>query len=494
MVELHLWRGIPPSKFLKHLQARLWEADLSRDRSNLIFNLDGDFLKAYLKWDERAQKRVVKVLRTVRWTHLVISSPSIRYERHQVPLDILFEALGSIPTLVDVACCCWLGHAEEFYGRAFRHLQRMRILGIQYNCAPSPQARLMMAGLAYHPNLQEIAIEASSRIHTELIPLVDTIPALAKIKLSFGYERPHDPHLRASTFQLVRLIKPFMLVLNEYDFTDDLWRALLLSDSITAASIRGLGLQSCHFDCALSLGHAFVGSRLKALYLSLLSFDKGSYVFHFLPALAESLPTMQELEDVDIACNDLRTVCAPPTLQLLIALKQCLSLVRIKLMIPTYSEIFDRGLADCIRNCSGLEVIELRHGRVSFERLPFMETTLFESVKSNVMIHTLALKSLQLKEWDVPLRPAIETVLRLNRSGRRYMIKGPSNARAAIRVLGQVSDDLDCLYFHIRENPLLCLREGRSIREDDECAAKDGRLRRWRHWRWLWRRRQSQSS
>jgi hypothetical protein len=54
----------------------------------------------------------------------------------------------------------------------------------------------------------------------------------------------------------------------------------------------------------------------------------------------------------------------------------------------------------------------------------------------------------------------LNTVCRLNRSGRSYLKTEPTNKRLGCDVLGAVSDDMDCLFFHLRENPLLCKLDG----------------------------------
>jgi hypothetical protein len=47
-------------------------------------------------------------------------------------------------------------------------------------------------------------------------------------------------------------------------------------------------------------------------------------------------------------------------------------------------------------------------------------------------------------------------ILRLNKAGRGYFIHDPASREKGVEVLIQVSDDLDCLFYHLRENPLLC--------------------------------------
>lgn len=50
----------------------------------------------------------------------------------------------------------------------------------------------------------------------------------------------------------------------------------------------------------------------------------------------------------------------------------------------------------------------------------------------------------------------IMVIKKLNKAGRRYLTESGSECKAAgIKVLSKVSDDLDCLYYHLRENPAL---------------------------------------
>jgi hypothetical protein len=54
----------------------------------------------------------------------------------------------------------------------------------------------------------------------------------------------------------------------------------------------------------------------------------------------------------------------------------------------------------------------------------------------------------------------LNVVCKLNKFGRRYLVeRGPECRVAGVGLLSAVSDDLDCLYYHLRENPGLCNRE-----------------------------------
>jgi len=48
-------------------------------------------------------------------------------------------------------------------------------------------------------------------------------------------------------------------------------------------------------------------------------------------------------------------------------------------------------------------------------------------------------------------------ITRLNKAGRKYLADDANSNSKCIAVLAKVKHDLDCLYFHLRENPILCM-------------------------------------
>jgi hypothetical protein len=50
----------------------------------------------------------------------------------------------------------------------------------------------------------------------------------------------------------------------------------------------------------------------------------------------------------------------------------------------------------------------------------------------------------------------VGTVLRLNQAGRRYLIEDAASIAKGVEVLIDVRNDLDCLFYHLLENPTLC--------------------------------------
>jgi hypothetical protein len=61
---------------------------------------------------------------------------------------------------------------------------------------------------------------------------------------------------------------------------------------------------------------------------------------------------------------------------------------------------------------------------------------------------------------DIPCADdgTVKAILRLNAAGRRYLIKDGSSISKGVDVLSAVSDEIDCVFLHLLENPSLCDR------------------------------------
>jgi hypothetical protein len=64
----------------------------------------------------------------------------------------------------------------------------------------------------------------------------------------------------------------------------------------------------------------------------------------------------------------------------------------------------------------------------------------------------------KLLEKDKAYRSLIAGLLRMKNSGRSRARMDPSNRQAGFAVLSSVSDNVDCLFLHLREIPTLCVR------------------------------------
>jgi hypothetical protein len=59
-------------------------------------------------------------------------------------------------------------------------------------------------------------------------------------------------------------------------------------------------------------------------------------------------------------------------------------------------------------------------------------------------------------------------ILRLNKAGRRYILRDPSSIPSSIGVFAGVSDDVNCVLVHMLENPRLCDQRGMEMVSDGD--------------------------
>jgi hypothetical protein len=69
----------------------------------------------------------------------------------------------------------------------------------------------------------------------------------------------------------------------------------------------------------------------------------------------------------------------------------------------------------------------------------------------------------------------LECIFRLNKEGRHYLIEDPASVERGVGVLTGVSDDLDCIFFHLRENPSLCTRTTIETISDDYAVKSESK-------------------
>jgi hypothetical protein len=60
----------------------------------------------------------------------------------------------------------------------------------------------------------------------------------------------------------------------------------------------------------------------------------------------------------------------------------------------------------------------------------------------------------------------VKAILRLNGAGRRYLIEDGSSISKGVEVLSTVSDDIECVFLHLLENPSLCDRRAAETTTD----------------------------
>ena len=92
----------------------------------------------------------------------------------------------------------------------------------------------------------------------------------------------------------------------------------------------------------------------------------------------------------------------------------------------------------------------------SIESMIFLENTCKLSVKARRELYQDLKQNYSLKYIRFGNEFLFETILKLNRAGRRYLKEDATSRSKCIAVLAKVKDDLSCLFVHLRENPLIC--------------------------------------
>jgi hypothetical protein len=57
----------------------------------------------------------------------------------------------------------------------------------------------------------------------------------------------------------------------------------------------------------------------------------------------------------------------------------------------------------------------------------------------------------------------VGAILRLNAAGRRYLVQDGSSVSKGVEVLSAVSEEINCVFLHLLENPRLCDRNAVEI-------------------------------
>jgi hypothetical protein len=149
--------------------------------------------------------------------------------------------------------------------------------------------------------------------------------------------------------------------------------------------------------------------------------------------------------------------------------------------VPSKSHVAASCLAivTALRENSSLETLEFYCDHGTIARDTYM--TALESFQMNTSLKKLCLspvlasfgeaemnqvvslvkKNYTLIELDEDVTGHDETgklgsILRLNQAGRGYLIEDAGSIRKGVEVLLNVTDDLDCLFYHLLENPMVC--------------------------------------
>ena len=248
-------------------------------------------------------------------------------------------------------------------------------------------------------------------------------------------------------------------------------------DRIASSAATGLNLDRCRVDFS-SLAAALGKSRLPAIKVSTADYRyKDVYdISPFLSILAQALPRMPieildlgGMRDAFLYARDY--VCEGFT-ALLESAAECSTLQVLTLPPVSYSDRIDQAVDRCLASKAmrRLSISNISNPKPLFREVApkHKAPKLWEALKLNYHIQDVRLGVHDLPHhffmsgneyyndvWDADLLANVEMVTRLNRAGRSYMALENKDRSMGHAVLAQVNDSLDCLFFHLQENPVL---------------------------------------
>jgi hypothetical protein len=388
--------------------------------------------------------------------------------------DYFFRTIGSMATLTELKV--YFGHVEQpaHFGRliqSFQFLKKLRVVTLFEFELNYPE---LAAGLTGHSCLCEVDLNLPTSSYSIILSILRTIVHLNKVALTL-----HDPDGAfdqvdkdaVTAFFLTDL--PIAVRLSCFCMkTEELGR--WWCDIIATTQMRDVDLYRCRCWNASSLATALTSrTHFQSVSVHEPTFESGTFC-DFCRTLALRLPLMKNLEEFSLGYTleqepglSARN-CAQATAEMIQSISHCSRLKSFALELRTYTVQLDRALAACIMantllgkitmTCTNTRYLEEHEGT----NLPLSFPAVLHAVKSTCSVQRVEFRSKGTVHkqaddpWDADSIKALDMVLRLNRSGRSYIKSKPTNMQAACTVFAAVSDDLDCLNFHMRENPSIC--------------------------------------
>jgi hypothetical protein len=410
-------------------------------------------------------------------------------------------------------------HDWEILERILSHIRQKVSVDFEDNNPRHPldaeESRSFARVIHRHPtitcfadNIGLFPYEASDALYSALA----TLPALESISLSH-YQHytgtwPENESALADPESLGRLLRVSSLryvSFSHFYFTHPLWRATV------NAFVEGTALTKLEFECCdfaafkvdwspifLALGK---NTGLKTLKIKL----HGPTDELLCAAMEKGLAMNETLESMELNGFHLRNNSAHLE-------SRAFSFLRTNQTLKTLV-IGVIGATDLCLSAFKIEVTAMLQENTSLESIFFRIHDLVKQPEECVALVTsleknMTLKKLQCNDETVQLthdedkrmakilkknyaleslpdfylenRPGdVGAILRLNEAGRRYLIEDGSSVSKGVKVLSAVSYDIDCVLFHLLENPRLCDRSavemGSLSAEDASIANRNGK-------------------
>ena len=453
--------------------------------------LDGTLIQSYLLGPPKDGRKILAVLRnnpirSIWLTKEVVSLPNGCCRSDLGPLLATLRSIETWQTAI-----VYLNRKDDnsIHRQVFKSMPHVKELTIQGGGFTPKWLQHTVAGLCGHPSLRTLRLVLHRSCHSCIASLVPELKVLKEIcfgsgdhLLSSNWQPLNGPAMRS----LLQTEAPLTLGFRNFNCTDqENWQALC--EGVSLARISGLRFYHSSLGNVTVLREALVGSRLQELRIECCDFeaeaetDLGLVYSQVLGALAFAVPLMPCLAELVLE-KPMYLHCRenPQELvELVHGVAKCNDLLRFRLSIFAYDTALDQAFACCLAKTSALKELEIKYESADERGTPKITgLALCTVLSTNYTIEKVALKKMFYQPWDASLLETVQALVLLNKAGRRYMASDPSNHQAGVRVLEQVVDNINCLFLHLRENPLLCgaVRKGRDSEIFPvQCAMADGK-------------------
>ncbi|GKY97165.1 hypothetical protein MPSEU_000674900 [Mayamaea pseudoterrestris] len=399
-------------------------------KSHFVIEIDQRFLRAYSELADTQRDKVDEAL---------VATPIVEVIFRDLPASMVdgqsLEAVGSLSF-------------------AFEHL-RKHVLGLIHS--------LECARFFYENRLASTVGRALRRLFD-----LKTMPLLKLVVLESASLGRLDPLLQTKVHHHL----PFHVCLRiKLSSTYDYER---IGAGIAATKASGVQLDKVYHAHPNMLPSVLAGIQLKTLDLSHYSAHRRADVTIY-TNLANVLPSMTMLEYFSCYEFDLRLKDTLDDAILCIAQKLalCPCLKGLTLDVFNYSDGMDVALANIIHAKPDIKWICVQSCRDSEPNAKYTSPLLLEALATTFCPASVFLGgSAGLCIWDATFIDTLGTIRRLNVAGRKYLAKDASNVHQGVKVLEAAAGNLNDVYYHLRENALLCERPRVLTIAGEECAKR----------------------
>ena len=455
-----------------------------RDDVPFTLMLFSDLINAVSRYSETDYREILDALRSSRITGLLIGNlldgdderedlfrayrngRTRSAQRIATRIDALSEVLGSMPTVREVEFRNNCPSFAKLFYHLLRDLRQIESLELCDDFRDPELGAQLYESLYQHPTLRALALRVCSNECT-FEPIVRVIQSMPRLDCVFLFEDVDSEHFTPNLSQtqaicqLLNGSSRLEVKIRSYDFSQpESLRALC--DGIYSGSINKMTIHNCIPVDSVQVAQAIASSSIKRFQIG--GFDTDSTELCFVLGEQLGLAEHSNLEELKLFFHNFGNSKSPNSLALAAAIRgaaKCQNLRRLSIDTSDLgtTELLDDALAFCLKTSTSLEHLEFIHSTQGTLNRALQLPLFFQALRTNSSLKDVTTNCRYMYSLfdalDNNARRQLEVVLRLNREGRSYMSTEPSNMAKALGVLERVHDDLDCLFYHLRENPLI---------------------------------------